>query len=52
MAENNTATFRGSNGADGTQPTQATGTNNQSGQHNTQTGGANTAKTYTRRTKQ
>ena len=47
MAENNTATFEGSNGAGGTPPTQATGTNNQSGQNNTQTGGANTAKTYT-----
>ena len=40
MAENNTATFEGSNGAGGTPPTQATGTNNQSGQNNTQTGGA------------
>ncbi len=47
MAENNTATFRGSNGADGTQPTQATGENNQTGQNNTQTDGANTAKSYT-----
>ncbi len=47
MAENNTATFEGSNGAGGTPPTQATGTNNQSGQNNTQTGGVNTAKTYT-----
>lgn len=47
MAENNTATFEGSNGAGGTPPTQATGTNNQSGQNNTQTGGANTARTYT-----
>ena len=47
MAENNTATFEGSNGAAGTPPTKATGTNNQSGQNNTQTGGANTAKTYT-----
>lgn len=40
MAENNTATFEGSNGAGGTPLTQATGTNNQSGQNNTQTGGA------------
>ena len=47
MAENNTATFEGSNGAAGTPPTQATDTNNQSGQNNTQTGGANTARTYT-----
>lgn len=47
MAENNTATFEGSNGAGGTPPTQATGTNNQSGQNNTQTGGADTARTYT-----
>ena len=47
MAENNTATFEGSNGAAGTPPTQATDTNNQSGQNNTQTGGANTVRTYT-----
>lgn len=47
MAENNTATFKGSNGAAGTPPTQATDTNNQSGQSNTQTGGANTTRTYT-----
>ena len=47
MAENNIATFEGSNGAAGTPPTQATDTNNQSGQNNTQTGGANTARTYT-----
>lgn len=47
MAENNTATFEGSNGVAGTPPTQATDTNNQSGQNNTQTGGANTVRTYT-----
>lgn len=47
MAENNTATFEGSNGAGGTPPTAATGENNQSGQNNTQTGGADTARTYT-----
>jgi hypothetical protein len=47
MAENNNATFEGSNGTGGVQPTQVTGTNNQSGQNNTQTDGANTAKTYT-----
>lgn len=47
MAENNNATFEGSNGTGGIQPTQVTGANNQSGQNNVQTDGANTAKTYT-----
>lgn len=47
MADNNNATFEGQNGAGGAQPAQATGANNQSGQNNTQTGGANTARTYT-----